>query len=134
MLCLLSLLVFSFLGIFFAGYRELAKESFNCFTQRVKTGECDADFETKLRSTIIGKAMEKDKRIARFLNNYMEYITWTLLILLLLSTGVMALGIYNFIIHGDCSPATEGGCALTKASNLNITAEIRESIDFWTPR
>lgn len=133
MLCLLSLLVFSFLGIFFTGYRELAKESLNCFTQRVRTGECDADFEDKLRATIIGEAMDRDPRLARFLNNYLEYITWMLLIVLLVSAVFLAIGIYNFIIHGDCSPATEGGCAFETASKLNITAEISESINYWMP-
>ena len=133
MLCLLSFMVFGFLGIFFTGYRELAKQSLDCFRQRVKTGDCDADFEAELKATIIGKAMERDRRLAKFLNNYMDYITWMLLALLLLSAGIMALGIYNFILYGDCSPGTEGGCALGKASKLNFTAEIKESINFWIP-
>ncbi|MFB6116191.1 MAG: hypothetical protein ABEK10_01650 [Candidatus Nanosalina sp.] len=134
MLCLLSFLVFGFLGIFFAEYRELARESFNCFTQRIRTGKCEADFEDRLKATIIGRAMEKDRRLARLLSNYMEYITWILLILLLVSAAVMVLGFYNFLVHGDCSPATQGGCTLSKASKLNITAEIRESINFWLPK
>ena len=133
MLCLLSLIVFSVLGIFFAGYRQLAKESFNCFTQRVRTGECDADFETKLRSTIIGRAMKKDKRLARFLNNYLEYITWIMLILLLISAYAAGAGLYNFIIHGDCNPATSGGCALGEASKIDLIGEIKESINYWVP-
>lgn len=133
MLCLLSLIVFGFLGIFFTGYRELAKESFNCFTQRIKTGECDADFETRLKSTIIGKAMDKDKRLARFLNQYMEYITWALLLLLVISAIFVAYGFYNFLMYGDCSPGTSGGCAFEKASKINVTGEIKESISFWLP-
>lgn len=131
MLCLLSLIVFSFLGIFFTGYRELARESFRCFTQRVKTGECDADFETRLKSTIVGKAMEKDKRLARFLNQYIEYITWILLLLLVISAAFAAFGFYNYIMYGDCTPGTSGGCSLNKASKINITGEIKESLSFW---
>lgn len=134
MLCLLSMTVFGFLGIFFTGYRQLAVESFNCFTQRVKTGDCDADFEARLRATIIGKAMEKDRRLAKFLNMYMEYITWIMLLMLLISAFFLAMGIYNFLMYGDCSPATEGGCALGKASKINLTAEIKESINFWVPK
>lgn len=75
MLCVLSLIVSAFLGIFFASYRELAKESLNCLLQKAKTGECDADLNTRLKSTVVSKAMERDKRLARFLNNYIEYIS-----------------------------------------------------------
>ncbi|MFB6242374.1 MAG: hypothetical protein ABEJ36_06265 [Candidatus Nanosalina sp.] len=134
MLCLLSFMVFGFLGIFFAGYRSLALEALDCMLQRARTGECDADFETKMRSTIIGEAMDKSPRLAKFLNSYLEYITWLLIVLLLVSMVIAGVGIYNYIVFGNCNgPSATGGCSLDKISSFNLTAEIRESINFWVP-
>ncbi|MFB6204452.1 MAG: hypothetical protein ABEJ75_02300 [Candidatus Nanohaloarchaea archaeon] len=113
MLCVLSFIVFAFLGIFFAEYRELAREAFDCMLQRAKTGECDADFETRIRSTIIGKAMERDRRLARFLNRHLEKITWLLLIILVVAGFFAVEGLYNYIAYGNCAgPNAHGGCAL----------------------
>ena len=133
MLCLLSFLVFGFLGIFFSSYRELARKSLDCFTQRVKTGECDADFETRLKSTIIGKAMDKDRRLAAFLNSYMDYVTWSLVAVFLVAGLFVAVSVYNFLVYGSCSPASDAGCALSEASDTWVLGEIRESIRFWMP-
>lgn len=134
MLCLLSFMVFGFLGIFFAGYRSLALEALDCLIQRAKTGECDVDFETRMKSTIIGKAMDRNQRLAKFLNNYLEYVTWLLIVLLLVSAIVAGVGIYNYIMFGNCNgPSATGGCGLDKISNFNLTAEVQESVNFWIP-
>lgn len=132
MICVLSFLVFGFLGIFFAGYRSLALEALGCMIQRAKTGECDADFEARMKSTIVGKAMDRNRKLAWFLNNYLEYISWILILLFLVSAVIAGLGIYNYIVFGNCVGAgAEGGCSLDTVSGLNLTAEIQESIDFW---
>ena len=127
-------MVFGFLGIFFAGYRALALEAFECMIQRAKTGECDADFETKMRATIIGKAMDRNPKLAKFLNKYLEYITWIMILLLLVSMVVAAIGIYNYIMFGNCNgPSAAGGCGLDKISRFNLTAQLQESLNFWGP-
>ncbi len=134
MLCLLSLIVSAFLGIFFASYRELAKESLNCLLQKARTGECDADLNTRLKSTVVSKAMKRDKRLAKFLNNYIEYISWALIIVFVISAAYLGLGIYNYAVYGHCGgPQASGGCALEQASQLWIVEEIKESISFWMP-
>ncbi len=134
MLCILSLIVSSVLGIFFASYRKLAKESLNCLLQKAKTGKCDADLNTRLKSTIVSKAMKRDKRLAKFLNNYIEYISWALILVFLISVVYLGLGIYNYIVFGHCGgPQATGGCAFEQASNLWIVEEIKESIKFWIP-
>ena len=134
MLCLLSFLVFGFLGIFFAEYREMAREAFGCMVQRAKTGSCDADFEDRMRSTIIGKAMDRSPRLASFLNSYLDYITWVLAGILILSAAYAGVSIFNYLAYGNCNgPASNAGCSIAKAANLNVTAEIRESIRFWLP-
>lgn len=112
MLCVLSLIVFSFLGIFFARYRELAKEAFRCVSSRARTGDCDTDFETEMRASIIGWAMERDSRLASFLNDHLEKLAWLMLILLFLSGIFLSIGIFNWVAYGNCSgPGAEGGCA-----------------------
>lgn len=119
MICITTFIISSFLGIFFAKYRQLAKESFKCIFQKAKTGECEADLDTKLKSTLISKAMEKDKRIARFLNNYIEYISWALLVVFIISTMYAAFGIYSYLKFGNCAgPGATTGCSLETASNL----------------
>lgn len=125
MICITTFIISSFLGIFFTKYRKLAKESFKCMFQRVKTGECDADFDTRLKATIISRAMEKDKRIARFLNNYMEYISWTLLIVFIISTLYALFGIYSYLKFGNCAgPGANTSCSIQTTSNLIKNATV----------
>lgn len=134
MICLLSFLVFGFLGIFFAGYRSLALEALDCLVQRAKTGECEADFDAKMKSTVVGKAMDRSPRLAKFLNNYLEYISWLLILLLLVSAFFAFNGLYNYLVFGNCAgPEASGGCGLDKISGFNLTAEIEESVNFWVP-
>ncbi|MFB6180308.1 MAG: hypothetical protein ABEJ93_00360 [Candidatus Nanohalobium sp.] len=134
MICVASFIVSAVLGLFFERHREIAKQSFSCLKQRVKTGECEADFETRLKSSIVSKAMKRDKRLARFLNNYMEQISWALIILFAVSAAYMALGIFNFLMFGNCNGAeASGGCILTDLSQTFIVRETVESISFWLP-
>jgi hypothetical protein len=132
MLCVLSLIVSGFLGIFFASYRELAKESLGCLLQKARTGECDADLNTRLKSTVVSKAINRDRRLAKFLNNYIEYISWGLVIVFIVSAAYLVLGIYNYLVFGHCGgPQASGGCSFQQASELWIISEIKESIKFW---
>ncbi len=119
MICITTFIISSFLGIFFTKYRKIARESFSCIFQKAKTGECDADLETRMKSTIISKAMEKDKRLAKFLNDYIEYISWVLLVVFIISTMYAAFGIYSYLKFGNCAgPGASTGCSLETASNL----------------
>lgn len=132
MLCILSLIVSSILGIFFASYRELAKKSLSCLLQKAKTGECDTDLNTKLKSSVVSKAMKRDRRLAKFLNHYIEYISWAMIIVFIISAAYLGLGVYNYLLFGNCAGAqASGGCAFEQASNLWIIDEIKESISYW---
>lgn len=78
--------------------------------------------------------MKRDRRLAKFLNNYIEYISWALILVFLISAVYLGLGIYNYLAFGNCGGAqASGGCAFEQASNLWITEEIKESIKFWIP-
>ena len=125
-ICLVSLVVFGFLGIFFGEYRALARESLDCLSQRMRTGRCDADFEAKVKSTVVGKALERDQRLARFLNRHLEKVTWVLLGLMILAGYFAFEGIYNLWVHGNCNgPQATTGCAF----NSSLFSGLKTSIE-----
>ncbi len=121
MLCLISLVVFSFLGIFFTEYRGLAREALDCLVSRLKTGDCEADFETRIRSSVIGRAMNHDRRLARFLNHHLEKITWLLLVIMIVAGIYVAIGTYNFVVYGNCNgPNAVQGCTASTLGSLDL--------------
>lgn len=103
MICILSLIVFSFLGIFSATHRELARESFVCLKNRAKRQPCETGLDEKVQASVVGKVLEYNPSMARVLNKYFELFSWVALILLIVSGLTLSMGVYNYAVHGNCN-------------------------------
>ena len=85
MICLISLVIFSLLGIFSAKYRYWAKEAFNCIFRRITLRDCDTGFDRKMKMKIAGRMMKTHKGTVRFVFKHFETISWVFTILLFVS-------------------------------------------------
>lgn len=135
MICVASLIVFSILGIFSANYREKAREAFRCVLSRGKSGECETGFETQVKSTVVGRLLEKNPRLARMVNNNFRILSWVFVVLFLVSGIFTTVSVYNYAQYGNCNgPDAQEGCTYDKLlggnssetsslQNLNVTFE-----------
>jgi hypothetical protein len=102
MICLIALVVFGILGIFSATHRRIALEAFECIFRRIRLKPCYSGLDKKLKSQITGKLMRKNPKLARFTFRHFEAISWIFTILMLISIIYSAIGIYNFVMYGNC--------------------------------
>ncbi|MBL7160848.1 MAG: hypothetical protein ISS93_03300 [Candidatus Aenigmarchaeota archaeon] len=112
MICILSLITFSILGIFSAKYRHFAKIAFSCVARRLTLRSCEMAFDRKVRMKIVAKLSARSIRLARFTNKYFQVISWAFTVLLFISLIFTANGLYNIVVYGTCDPVS-GSCYLT---------------------
>ncbi|MFB6144748.1 MAG: hypothetical protein ABEJ98_05545 [Candidatus Nanohaloarchaea archaeon] len=119
MICLLSLLVFSVMGIFSATHRELAREAFDCVTSKARNQPCETDLEDRLRASVVGKTLDYDPRLAKFLSDHFELLSWILTLILLATGAYSAFSLYNYAVYGNCAgAAAQKGCSIGTGVDL----------------
>ncbi len=109
MICILSLLVFSILGIFSVRYREMAARAFRCVFDRVRLQPCEAGFDEEMRGKVTASLMNYP-RLAQAWRNHYQVISFVFVILLLASMYFAVEGVYNLVVHGTCTPANPERC------------------------
>jgi len=102
-ICIVALIVFSFLSIVSARYRPLAKDAFKCVFRMITFRPCDVQLETKIKNKITSKLMIVPS-LARFFYKYFKPISWAFTISFFASLAYSAYGIYNLITFGSCDP------------------------------
>lgn len=107
MICILSLAVFSILGIFSAKYRDQAKKAFKCVFQRVQLKPCETGLDKEVKSKVTGKIFKKNKKVGSFVHAHFEALSWIFTIVLFSSFLYSAYGAYNLVEHGTCNPGGE---------------------------
>lgn len=105
MICLIALVVFSVLGIFSASHRKIAAKAFDCVFRRVTLRPCNSGLDQQLRSGIIAFFSKKNVRAARFVAKHFEIISWLFTIIMVVSLFYSLLGVYNYVIYGNCNGA-----------------------------
>ena len=126
-LCLIALPVFLVLGIFSIKYRKLAKDALHCLTRTVMLRKCESGLDDRIRSSITGKVLRFSPRAARLVYRHYKLLSWIMLALFIWSGYVSAVGIYNYVLYGNCNgPESTGFCLLdptgsqTKTSGVEI--------------
>ncbi|MGV8086752.1 MAG: DsbA family protein [Candidatus Woesearchaeota archaeon] len=126
MICILALIVFGILGIFSASYRVIAKEAFSCVFKKITFQKCDTRLDTRLKSEITGKLLKFNHRLGKIVYKYFEVFSWILLILTLVTLFFMGLGLYNYVLYGNCNgPNSDDFCIydpLGKNKPQNVTS------------
>ena len=122
--CLLALIVFSILGIFSASHRALAKEAFSCVFRRITLRPCNTGFQEKIKGKILSKLINRSTFLTKMVNRHYEILSWIFFILMVVSTGWVLRGGYNFYVYGSCNGLNQSGfCAFDpKGENNKVTA------------
>lgn len=112
MICVVSLAVFSVLGIFSAKYRAFAKEAFHCIFMRATLRHCDTAFDQRMKAKISAKMVKRWPKSGNLVFRRFEAISWGFTALLLITLFFSALGFYNLAAYGSCDPHSTG-CVFT---------------------
>jgi hypothetical protein len=122
-ICIVALVVFSFLSIASARYRPLAKDAFKCVFKMIQFKPCDVQLETKIKTKITSKLMIIPS-LARFFYKYFKQISWAFTIAFFASLAYSAYGIYNLIAIGRCDP-NSSSCEITSLLYLISCYEVQ---------
>lgn len=122
--CLIALIVFSILGIFSASHRALAKEAFNCVFRRITLRPCNTGFQEKIKGKILSRLINHSVFLTKLVNKHYELLSWIFFILMVVSTGWVLRGGYNFYVYGSCNGLNQTGfCAFDpKGENNKVSA------------
>jgi hypothetical protein len=110
-ICIVALVVFSFLSIVSARYRPLAKDAFKCVYRMATFRPCNVQLETKIKTKITSKLMFIPS-LARFFYKHFKPLSWLFTIAFFVSLIYSAYGIYNLLAIGRCDPNSTS-CELT---------------------
>jgi len=102
-ICIVALVIFSFLSIVSARYRPLAKDAFKCVFLMIQFKPCQVGLEEKIKTKITSKLMIIPS-LARFFYKNFKYISWLFTISFFASLFYSAYGIYNLLAIGRCDP------------------------------
>jgi len=124
MFCIAAFIVLSFVSIFSASHRALAKEAFDCVFRRVTFRPCNTGFQDKMKAQLIGKLMLRSTSLARLVNKNFEILSWVLVILTVGSLFWTGKGLFNFYMYGSCNGLNKSGfCALDPTGENNKVSQ-----------
>ena len=110
-ICIIAAVVFGILAIFSVKYRPLAKEAFSCVFRLVTFRPCESDFGERMKARTVAKTMKRFPRAAKMLNKHFEIFSWVLIILMIVSFLLFAVGVYNYVAYGNCNgPSSPDVC------------------------
>lgn len=127
MFCIAAFIILGILSVFSATHRELAKEAYACVFKRVTFKPCDSDFQSKTKGMILNWLMTKNMRLASLFNKYSETLAWLFVVLSITTAAYSAYGLYNYFVHGSCTPENPEQCQLNKVSfleNIRLTLDL----------
>lgn len=110
MICIVGLVVFGFLGIFSATYREYTLEALACIGDKATGGPCETGFDERYRAWAVENAMKVDMRLASFVKDHFQLINWVIFLLMFALMVFTVDALYNLYMYGSCDPG--GGCTI----------------------
>jgi hypothetical protein len=130
-LCWIALPVFAVLSIFSVRYRKLTLDALECLFKTVSLRKCESGLDDRIKADLTGRAMKLSPRVASLFYNHYKMISWIMVILMIGSTYLSSVGIYNYVNYGNCNgPASTGLClfdptgANSKISDANLGLDI----------
>jgi hypothetical protein len=122
--CIVGLVGLSFLGIFSAKYRSLAKEAFNCVFRRITLRKCQTNFDQKMKVKISAKLAEKNPKIGGFFFKHFEAISWAMFLFLIFSLALTVNGLYNFFVYGNCNGENSNEFCIFNPAQIDFNSSI----------
>lgn len=127
-ICVVALVVFSFLSIWSVKYRNLAKEAFRCVSRMIVFKPCDVNLENRIKTKVTSKLMFFPS-LANFFYRHFKAISWIFTISFFASLIYSAYGIYNLAVYGNCQPGSGSVCVMKQG--VDIFSEISKTISCY---
>lgn len=113
MFCIAAFIVFAVLAVFSASYRPLAAKAWHCVLRRVTFRPCDITFGEEMKSKLVGKLVFTHPRLARFLNRWINWISFAFVALSVWSLLYVANAGLNLWVYDTCDPSSAESCSLS---------------------
>ncbi len=127
MICVISLIVLSILGIFSASNRALAREAADCVLRRFTLRPCNTGFDEKMKARILGSVINRSEKLARFISRYFEILAWSFFVIFLVSLILAIRSFYLFYVTGSCNGLNSTAlCVFDPTGKNNETSVIDE--------
>ncbi|MCR4335576.1 MAG: DsbA family protein [archaeon] len=118
--CIIALIVFGILSIFFAKYRPLAKEAFGCMLRTVTLRPCNTGLDKRFQMIVSMKLMKHNQKLGKFVHTHFKSIANVFMIIFLLSIVFTGIGLFNLFIYGNCNgPNSSELCLLNTETYSN---------------
>ena len=109
-LCIVALVVFSFMSIFSAKYRRWTREALGCVKKNLLLSPCDVGLEQRIKGKVTAKLLVVPV-LARFVYRNFAMISWGFTLSFFASLIYSIYSFYNFFVYGSCEPG--GVCYIT---------------------
>ncbi len=132
MFCIASFIVFCILAIFSASYRPLVAKAWHCVVRRVTLRPCDISFGEEVKGRLIGRYVVSHPKFARFLNRWIDVLSFVFVLLSIWSLWSVAMTGLNLWVYDSCNPKSSESCSLSgeacgiEQESLGLMQAIRE--------
>src|SRR3989338_5468889 len=124
-LCLLALPVFAVLSIFSVKYRKLTLEALDCLFKTATLRKCRSGLDDRIKADVTGRMLKYSPKAAGFIYRHYKLLSWIILALFVWSIYGSSVGIYNYVVYGNCNgPADTGFCMLDPTGKNSKTSEV----------
>lgn len=113
MFCIAAFIVFAFLAIFSATFRPLAAKAWHCVVRRITFRPCDITFSQEMKGKLVGKLVFSHPRLARFLNRWIDWLSFAFVVLSVWSLVYVANAGLNLWVYDTCDPRSAESCSLS---------------------
>jgi len=113
MFCIAAFMVFAILGIFSVSYRPLVKQAWHCVIRRITLKPCDINFAEEVKGRLIGKLIVRHPRWAKFLNRWIDWLSFLFVVLSVWSLLYVANAGLNLWVYDTCDPRSAESCSLS---------------------
>ncbi len=125
--CIIALFVFSFLSIFSAKYRPLAKKAFKCAFSTLTLRPCEVGLDRQIKTGVVSRLMKRNEKIAGMVYRNFGVLSAVFALLFFASMAYSVYGVYNLVVYGSCDPhSTE--CVFTNEVSCGGTDCINECL------
>lgn len=113
MFCIAAFIVFAILAIFSASFRPLAAKAWHCVLRRLTFRPCDISFSEEMKGKLVGKLVFTHPRLARFLNRWIDWLSFLFVVLSVWSLLYVANAGLNLWVYDTCDPRSAESCSLS---------------------
>ncbi len=113
MFCIAAFIVFAVLAVFSASFRPLAAKAWYCVLRRVTFRPCDISFSEEMKGKLLGKLIFTHPRFARFLNRWIDWLSFAFVVASIWSLAYVANAGLNLWVYDTCDPRSAESCSLS---------------------